>query len=444
VNFNPDQRTINLDEESLVANSASTNTSRSNDPSYDEKINLYPGGQQGHVHSDKCSHGHGHGQRPVEHGGHDEHDGHEHGGHGGHNHRGGKHGHGEHGGGISSSQKRNRMFQDHAWQIRLFTVGMPIQGMIITDFWLIDAIKDNPFEYWSSALFITFSVVMSVISYYNATYTDPWAPQKPVPIFADPRHSSMCKSCDKWKPERTHHCSTCGKCVLKMDHHCPWVVNCVGFRNHRSFLLFSLYMGIGAIIYLWRSIYYLSWAYDNEVLFDHSVLFLVWWAIVTLIITPVALMLSGLGIYHTSLALNNSTTLESMSGAPMKAPCFSDASYLGKYRTINVYDKGMFANFCEFFSHDYLFWWYPRVRPVTETGLSYTSNPAVSPYEVAAKFPKPDDQEPSSFLLKRPTTLAELDAADYMQKSEAYVNGKHLQYGDRIFEFGKREVNTQQ
>ncbi|KAN0063216.1 Palmitoyltransferase [Thecaphora frezii] len=47
-----------------------------------------------------------------------------------------------------------------------------------------------------------------------------------------------CKTCQAYKPPRSHHCKTCGKCVLRMDHHCPWVANCVGHRNYGHFIRF--------------------------------------------------------------------------------------------------------------------------------------------------------------------------------------------------------------
>jgi len=65
------------------------------------------------------------------------------------------------------------------------------------------------------------------------------------------RRKWWCTKCDTFRPRHTHHCSTCKTCILEMDHHCPWVNNCVGWRNHKYFLLFLLYSGIGCI---WSSL----------------------------------------------------------------------------------------------------------------------------------------------------------------------------------------------
>lgn len=56
-----------------------------------------------------------------------------------------------------------------------------------------------------------------------------------------------CRTCKGPKPLRAHHCSVCNKCVLKMDHHCPWIMNCVGFKNHRYFILFLVYLTLGCL-----------------------------------------------------------------------------------------------------------------------------------------------------------------------------------------------------
>ncbi|CAH1103090.1 unnamed protein product [Psylliodes chrysocephalus] len=58
---------------------------------------------------------------------------------------------------------------------------------------------------------------------------------------------SICKKCISPKPPRTHHCSVCNRCILKMDHHCPWLNNCVGYRNHRYFFLYMVYMVVGVL-----------------------------------------------------------------------------------------------------------------------------------------------------------------------------------------------------
>jgi hypothetical protein len=51
----------------------------------------------------------------------------------------------------------------------------------------------------------------------------------------------VCKTCNIYKPDRTHHCRRLGRCVLEMDHWCVWVRNTIGHRNKKYFLLMLTY-----------------------------------------------------------------------------------------------------------------------------------------------------------------------------------------------------------
>ena len=56
---------------------------------------------------------------------------------------------------------------------------------------------------------------------------------------------TWCRTCELWRPPKSHHCTDCGQCVLGFDHHCPFVNNCVGVRNHCYFLSF-----LGSVVWL--------------------------------------------------------------------------------------------------------------------------------------------------------------------------------------------------
>jgi palmitoyltransferase len=66
----------------------------------------------------------------------------------------------------------------------------------------------------------------------------------------------FCKTCNVFKPPRSHHCSACRRCVLKMDHHCPWIANCVGYDNYGHFFRFLIYVDLATlyvlILLIWR------------------------------------------------------------------------------------------------------------------------------------------------------------------------------------------------
>ncbi|CAH1377523.1 hypothetical protein MTP99_018932 [Tenebrio molitor] len=80
--------------------------------------------------------------------------------------------------------------------------------------------------------------------YYMAVVTPPGYPPQGELIT---EAVSICKKCIAPKPPRTHHCSVCNRCILKMDHHCPWLNNCVGYKNHRYFFMYMVYMVLGVL-----------------------------------------------------------------------------------------------------------------------------------------------------------------------------------------------------
>lgn len=102
--------------------------------------------------------------------------------------------------------------------------------------------------FWSNMAF----VLLYSIQEPPATISQPSEEAKRMGVTA-PR---FCKSCNVFKPPRSHHCSSCGRCVLKMDHHCPWINNCVGYDNYGHFLRFVLYVDLATlyvlILLIWR------------------------------------------------------------------------------------------------------------------------------------------------------------------------------------------------
>jgi palmitoyltransferase len=65
-----------------------------------------------------------------------------------------------------------------------------------------------------------------------------------------------CAACEQYAPPRAYHCHTCDKCILKRHNHCLFLGKCVGHNNLRFYIVFILYVFLGAVYST-----YLNWAH---------------------------------------------------------------------------------------------------------------------------------------------------------------------------------------
>lgn len=163
------------------------------------------------------------------------------------------------------------------------------------------------------------------------------------------KRKRYCLICNAFKPERSHHCSVCNICVLNMDHHCPWVNNCIGFYNRKFFmqLLFYLFLSLWFILLTsMPEIYRIAnHCYISNFKIADSVI------VKYILIAPAYLLVCVLTVlntmffkFHVTLALNNSTTIESLD---------QDSKESLKYKLSYT------ENWVQVFGFDRLLWFFP-------------------------------------------------------------------------------------
>jgi len=119
-----------------------------------------------------------------------------------------------------------------------------------------------------------------------------------------------CLWCTATQPARAHHCRDCDRCVALFDHHCSWIGTCVGERNRARFWAFlatqslALATAIGVLntAFVWRR-GMSDWVYENLPALSSLV---VLWCL--------QLFIFGLFVFHSWLALTNTTTYETSVG----------------------------------------------------------------------------------------------------------------------------------
>jgi len=166
------------------------------------------------------------------------------------------------------------------------------------------------------------------------------------PLHITPARMRRCRKCGLAKPERTHHCRICNRCVLKFDHHCPWINQCVGLHNERHFVLFMMYLVIGALCLAVtgyrKALFVLFVNYDFG--WTHrvpSVLFLLTYIISVVLCLAVGIML----MYHLGSIAMGVTSVEAHDHEEYRKQARARGEAF-----LNSYDLGMYRNLQLFFN----------------------------------------------------------------------------------------------
>lgn len=152
---------------------------------------------------------------------------------------------------------------------------------------------------------------------------------------------NFCSKCSRYRPTRAHHCSHCERCILRYDHHCPWIANCVGLLNHKAFVLFLLYYGVGGLV---MGVLCLLFVLEDS----HYSVFSILGAGLGFVFF---FSLTGFGVMHLWMILKNFTNLE-----------------MGE--EFNVFDtKNVVKNLSQVFGENKKLWLVPLGKPSADGHL---------------------------------------------------------------------------
>lgn len=200
----------------------------------------------------------------------------------------------------------------------------------------------------------------------------------------------FCKTCNKFKPDRSHHCKFCDRCYLKLDHHCFWVNNCISISNYKYFYCFIFYVWILCIQFfivfypVFTQIY--TKTRKNRNFRSFVTAFFLSSAMVALLIFLFSFLL---WCYHVMLGLNNFTSFEY--NALVKEIDTKNAEKFVEYskfdKNIKIpkyiplkskYDIGKWNNWTQLFGHNILLWFIPIKTENNEeganTGFNFKTN----------------------------------------------------------------------
>ncbi|KAM0687057.1 Palmitoyltransferase zdhhc14 [Conglomerata obtusa] len=159
--------------------------------------------------------------------------------------------------------------------------------MLVTNIFYLVQYDENPIQ----KLFILFLVMISSISLYKITNTNPGyvyskdtknaknllmlgknsyinttsKNMREIIIDGDLFIEKYCTECNMYTNEMISHCNYCECCVMNKDHHCLWVGNCITRSNYKIFLwlinsttallVYSIFVGEFVYIGIVKTIY---------------------------------------------------------------------------------------------------------------------------------------------------------------------------------------------
>ncbi|KAI8888132.1 zf-DHHC-domain-containing protein [Backusella circina FSU 941] len=266
----------------------------------------------------------------------------------------------------------------------------------------------NAFD-WKALLPLNVLIVLVYYNYYLAVITEPgeipmnWEPPLLSPIKELPAEGitgpRFCKTCNVYKPPRSHHCRYCRRCVLKMDHHCPWINNCVGHANHGHFLRFLVYVSSACtfvLVLLVTRVKNILMAIQRFEFDAEPDTFQVVFIIINFLLTFIVLFSVGiLTLYQIYCVARNQTTIEAWERGKV-----NKLIRRGKITAVLYpFDIGIYKNICTVLGSFPLLWLVPQ--KIKGDGLSFPvrdQTDARLPYYWPPR--DPEELKPSIFSMK--------------------------------------------
>ncbi|KAG2350756.1 zf-DHHC-domain-containing protein [Suillus weaverae] len=226
----------------------------------------------------------------------------------------------------------------------------------------------------------------------------------------------FCRTCEKFKPPRSHHCKQCDRCVLRMDHHCPWTNNCIGHFNYGHFIRFLFYVDITCSYHLAMVSYRVMAASGRRYYDEPTGAELIFIILNYVFAVPVILVVGAFSLYHFHSLLGNTTTIEGWEK--------DKAAMLRRHGKIEEvkfpYNLGVRRNIASILGNNPLLWCCPTVPP--GTGLKYQLSVADEHHNWPPRDPTLANQLPFK-LPDNPWTYENGDVNPNLRPSNGRLRG---------------------